>query len=182
MVSGSDIVIIADTQMAPAQSRFSDADKLYSNAMQLLEKGDYPAAAVLFDEITSRYENYGKAWCELGNLLQYQLNDSDGAETCYTKAMEVAPGYSPSYLGYADVLFSKEKFAEVNAILNQAMEIEGVRKDLALYKSALLMESQSRYDEAISTYMKAILASFAEEEIIRSEKGINRCNIKKKYL
>jgi len=167
--------------MSPGQSRFSEADKLYSNAMHLLAAGDPAGAASLLEEITNRFENYGKAWCELGNLLQHELNDLEGATVCYRKAMEVSPAYAPSYLGYSEVLFAQEKFAEVNAILNQAMEIQGVRKDLALYKSALLMESQGRYDEAMATYKEAILVSFSESEISRCEKGINRCVVKKKY-
>ena len=149
--------------------------------MHLLASGDVSGAATLLEEITNRFDNYGKAWCELGNILQYQLNDLEGAVACYLKAMEVAPAYPPSYLGYADALFALEKFAEVNAILNQAMEIPGVRKDLALYKSSLLMESQGRYDEAIASYKDAILVSFSETEISKCEKGINRCTIKKKY-
>src|SRR4030095_8493502 len=109
--------------------RFSEADRLYTNAMHLLSTGDPAGAAAILDEITSRFDTYGKAWCELGNLLQYQLSDLDGAAICYRKAMEVSPSYAPAYLGYADLLFTLEKFAEVNAILNQAMEIAGVRKD-----------------------------------------------------
>jgi tetratricopeptide (TPR) repeat protein len=167
--------------MTAGQSRFSEADKLYSNAMQMAASGDPAGAAMLLEEITGRFDNYGKAWCELGNLLFIHLGDLEGAVSCFKKAIEVAPAYASSYLGYADVLFAQEKFAEVNAIVNQAMEIQGVRKDIALYKSALLMESQGRFDEAIASYKEAILVSFSEEEIARCEKGINRCNIKKKY-
>jgi len=167
--------------MTSGQNKFSEADKLYSSAMQLLATGDPSGAATMLEEITNRYESYGKAWCELGNLLQYHLNDLEGAAVCYRKAMEVSPSHASSYLGYADVLFAQGKFAEVNAIVNQAIEIPGVRKDLAMYKSALLMESQGRYDEAISAYKETILVSFSEEEIIKCEKGISRCQIKKKY-
>ena len=70
----------------------------------------------------------------------------------------------------------------MNAILNQANELKGVRKDLVYEKMAMLMESQGRYDEAIATFKKALLASFSDEEILKCEKGINRCNLKKKHL
>ena len=168
--------------MTAGQSRFSEADKLYSNAKHLLAAGDIAGAATLLEEITGRFENYGKAWTELGNLLHHELNDLEGAIICFRKAMEVMPSYSPAYLGYADALFLQEKYAEANAIINQAMEIRGVRKDLGLHKSALLMESQGRYDEALKTYKEAILSSFSEQEILECEKGINRCHIKKKYV
>lgn len=167
--------------MITGQPGFSEADKLYSNAMRLRSAGDIAGAATLLKEVTLRFNQYGKAWCELGNLLQYELNDLEAAETCYIKATEVTPAHPQTYLGYADLLFAQEKFAEANAILNQAMEIQGVRKDLVIYKNALLIESQGRYDEAIAAYKEAILATFDDEEIIRCEKGISRCNIKKKY-
>ena len=167
--------------MATEYTRFSEADKIYSSAMHLLASGDPAGAAALLDDIVARFDHYGKAWCELGNLLLYQLNDSDGAITCFKKCMDVMPSYAPAYLGYADALFQQEKYAESNAVINQAMEVRGVRRDLGLQKSALLMESQGRYDEAIKTYIEAILASFSEEEILKCERAINRCQIKKKY-
>jgi tetratricopeptide (TPR) repeat protein len=167
--------------MALLNNRFTEADRLYSSAVSLLSDGDIAGAASLLLEITQRFENYGKAWSEMGDIIQYHLKDPDAAAEYYRKAIEVTPLYTNSYLGYADVLFSQEKFAEVNAIINQVMEIAGVRKDLALQKSAILMESQGRYDEAIESYKAAILISFSEEEISKCEKGINRCNVKKKY-
>ena len=162
-------------------NRFTEADRLYVNAMQLLSSGDPASAAVILDEITSRFDSYGRAWCELGNVLQYHLGDAEGASACYRKAMEATPGLAPAYLGYADALFFLERFAEANAILNQAMEIPGVRKDLALQKSARLMESQGRYDEAIEACREAILVSFSDVEITRCEQSIARCQVKKKY-
>src|SRR5690348_15584904 len=128
--------------MATEYTRFTEADKIYSSAMHLLASGDPAGAAALLDDIVARFDQYAKAWCELGNVLLYQLSDIDGAVNCYSKCMEVAPAYAPAYLGYADALFQQEKYAEANAIINQAMEIKGVRKDLGLQKSALLMESQ----------------------------------------
>ena len=43
------------------------------------------------------------------------------------------------------------------------------------------MESQGRYEEAVETYRSALLISFSDDEIIKSEKGIARCNTKMKY-
>ncbi|MFM7177420.1 MAG: hypothetical protein ACKO0X_08375, partial [Bacteroidota bacterium] len=60
-------------------------------------------------------------------------------------------------------------------------EVKGIRKDLVFERFALLMESQGRYEEAIEHFRKALLESFSDEDIARCEKGIGRCNIKKKY-
>jgi|GEM_PF-1633621 len=168
--------------MATSLNRFSEADKLFSEAMALLNRGEISGAANLFSEITERFPDHGKAWFELGNIHRIQLEDFESAGECYLKCMNALPAYAPAYLAYADVLFVLEKYAESNAIINQAMEIKGVRKDIALFKSALLMESQERFDEAITTYRKALLKSFSEDEILKCEKGINRCNLKKKHL
>lgn len=168
--------------MSTNQHRFSEADQLFARAMGLLHGGEIIPAADLFSTITDKFPEYGKAWCELGALLNEQLSDKEGAADCFKKCIEVNPAYSPAYLGYADILFETGKFAEANAILNQAMELTGVRKDLVLLKTALLMESQSRYDEAVATYKKAILTSFSESAIQKGEKGIGRCEVKKKYL
>ena len=167
--------------MATLSNKFSEADKLFSDAVGMISRGEFAQAASILTDILNRFENYGKAWCEMGNILQYQLEDYDAAAESYKKCMQVTPTYAPAFLGYADVLFAKEKFAEANAIINQALEIQGVKKDVALYKSALLMESQGRYDEAIETYRNALLISFSDEEISKCEKGIGRGNIKKKH-
>jgi tetratricopeptide (TPR) repeat protein len=167
--------------MAWNNSRFSEADMLYSSAVDFLSRGEIAKAAAILTEITDRFETHARAWCEMANILQFQIEDYAGAIELYQKAMQLNPSYAPAYLGYADVLFTQEKFAEANAIINQALEIEGVRKDIAMYKSGLIMESQGRYDEAIETYRNALLISFSDEEIAKCEKGINRCNVKIKY-
>lgn len=148
----------------------------------MLDAGEIAAAAKILVQITERFEDYGKAWSALGKIMFKYLEDPDGAEACFKKAIEVSPVYSPAYLAYADALFMLEKFAEMNAILNQAGTIQGVSKDLVLKKSAMLMESQGRYDEAISNYKKAVLASFSDEEILNCEQGINRCIAKQRYV
>lgn len=162
-------------------NKFTEADKLFIEAKSLLEKGEVSGAAKMLVQITDRFDDYGKAWSALGNILMNYLEDASGAEECFKKAIEVSPVYFPAYLAYADALFKLEKFAEMNAILNQADTIQGVRKDLVLKKSAMLMESQGRYDEAIGNYKKAIIASFSEEEIQMCEAGINRCITKQRY-
>jgi tetratricopeptide (TPR) repeat protein len=115
--------------MLDLQNKFSEADKLFSSAVSLLNNGEFAAAATILVKITKEFESYGKAWYELGKIMMTQLEDVSGASDCFKKAIEVSPDYSPAYIGYAEVLFHTEKFAEMNAILNQAIELSGVRKD-----------------------------------------------------
>lgn len=162
-------------------SRFSEVDRLYGNAVKLISEGNIPAAADLLASITEKFPDHAKAWTRLGDIFKNELEDLVSAEECYKKAMESEPSYAPAFLSYADVLFSKQHYAEVNAIINKAMEMPGVAKDVALYKSGMLKESQARFDDAIETYRNAILSSFSEDEIIKCEKAIRRCEMKKKY-
>jgi len=79
------------------------------------------------------------------------------------------------------VLFASAEYAELNAVLNQLIDIKTIRRDLALQKTGLLLESQQRFDEAIATYRDALLNCYSIEGINEIENAIQRCNIKKKY-
>ncbi len=161
--------------------KFTEADQLYFNALKLTEQGELARAAGLLSQITTRFENYGRAWYELGNILFRYLDDFEEAGECYRKCIELLPVFSPAYLALADVLLVTGEYAEMNAILNQADALRGVRKDMVRYKIAILMESQGRYDEAGDMFKKSLLASFSNEDIRKCEEGISRCAIKKKY-
>lgn len=167
--------------MFPINDRAGDSDRQFQNAVDMLRNGDLSGAATLLTRITHAAPKHSKAWMELGRILMNHLDDPEYAADCFKKAIDSAPTMANAYLAYADALFRLERYAEMNAVLNQAREVKGVRRDLVFEKFALLMESQGRYDEAIDHYRKALLESFSDEDIARCEKGISRCNIKKKY-
>lgn len=167
--------------MIPVSQRFSAADKLFESARQQLASGDVEAAVRTLEEVTTRFPSFAEAWYELGNILLHHLRDAENAIDYFKKSIETNPKIAEAYLGYAEALFILERFAEVNAILNQAMEVKGVKKDQAHFRLALLFESQGRFDEAIDKYREAILTSFSQENINRCEEGINRSVLKKKY-
>ena len=167
--------------MFPINDRAGDADRQYQQAVELLRSGDLSGASTLLTRITHANPKHAKAWMELGKILLTHLDDAEYAADCFKKAVDAAPTMSHAYLAYADALFRLERFAEMNAVLNQAREVKGIRRDLVFERFALLMESQGRYDEAIEHFRKALLESFSDEDIVRCEKGIGRCNIKKRY-
>lgn len=168
--------------MYSPENKFTEADKLLSNARVLIQQNETAKAFTLLIQITRQHPQFGKAWFELGKIMIHELEDFEGAVECFKIAVDSSPDYTPAYLAYADVLFSTGQYAEMNAIINQVMDLKGVRTDLALQKSAMLLESQQRYDEAIEVYIKALMNSFDDDEITKIEKGINRCKIKKNYL
>jgi tetratricopeptide (TPR) repeat protein len=161
--------------------KLNERDRLYSDAMRRSENGDHAAAVEALSMVTVRFPDHAKAWASLGDLLQYRFGDLDKAESCYVTAIEKDPVLVTAYTSYADVLMSRQRFAEANAMVNKALGLNGPGLDQALYKSGLFRESQSRFDEAVEAYRKAILASFSDETIMACEKGIHRCEVKKKY-
>lgn len=161
--------------------KLNDRDRVFAEAMQKADRGDYAAAVDALSSLTVKYPDHARAWAALGDLMQYRFSDLDSAETCYKKAIESDASLPTAYSSYADLLMSKQRFAEANAMVNKALGLSGTGLDQALYKSGLFRESQSRFDEAIEAYRKAILSTFSDETIAACEKGIHRCEVKKKY-
>jgi tetratricopeptide (TPR) repeat protein len=161
--------------------KLSEKDRLYAEAMRKSETADFASAVEALSAVTTRFPDHAKAWASLGDLMQYRFGDLDTAESCYQTAIEKDPALTSAYTSYADVLMSRQRFAEANAMVNKALGLSGTGLDQALYKSGLFRESQSRFDEAVEAYRKAILVSFSDDTIMACEKGINRCEVKKKY-
>lgn len=167
--------------MIPVSQRFKESDQLLARADALLLEGDPKGAAVVLEELVGKFPAEGSAWCRLGSIVMNHLNDAGGAVEFFRKCLEVSPAYGPAFLAYADALFALEKYAEVNAVLNQALAVKGVQKDGAYFRIGMLMESQGRYDEAVNAYKQSILVSFSNAEMLKCEQGMERCRIKRKY-
>jgi tetratricopeptide (TPR) repeat protein len=167
--------------MIPVSQRFKESDKMLDRADALLKQGEHQAAAQVLEEITTRFPEVAEAWCKLGELVLGRLRDPEGSLEFFRKAIECDASFAAAYLAYAEALFRLERYAEVNALLNQVLAMKGVPKDQAIFKSGILLESQGRYHEAVEAYQKSILSSYSNDAILESEKGIERCHIKKKY-
>ncbi|HEX5003608.1 MAG TPA: tetratricopeptide repeat protein [Bacteroidia bacterium] len=161
--------------------KIQERDRLFAEARKKREAGDYAAAAEAFSQVTERYPDHAPAWVALGELLQIQFSDAVTAENCFKKAIETDPGIASAYIAYTSLLIDKQRFAEANAMINKALGVAGRDLDQALYQSALFRESQGRLEEAAETYKKAIMASFSDETITACEKGIHRCEVKRRY-
>lgn len=160
----------------------SEAEKLFFRAASKLEEGNISEAADLFSELISGYSDFGKAYNYLGLIYFHHFKDLHAAETNFKTAIALSPEFSESYVNYASLLLAQERFAEMNANLNKASEIAGVRKDKVFEQFALMHELQEKYDDAVNFYKKAILATLSDNDLILYEKAINRCNVKKKYM
>jgi cytochrome c-type biogenesis protein CcmH/NrfG len=161
--------------------KFSSSDHLFIESGKLLQRGEAAAAVSVLSELLRENDKYGKGWYRLGSIMSEYLEDWNAAAECYRKCIEAEPAFAPAYVACAEALFHLGQYAEMNALINQALEFKDVKRDEALCLMAMLMESQQRFDEAITTWKQAILSAFSDDVISRCEKGILRCRTKKQY-
>lgn len=160
----------------------AEAEKLFYLATNKLQAGDVPAAVDLLSDLTSRFADFGKAYNYLGEIYFLNFKDSATAELHFKKAISTSPEYTATYISYSKLLLVQERFAEMNANLNKASEIAGVKKNELNEQFGFMNELQGKYDDAIVFFKKAITYTFSEVELADYEKSINRCNLKKKYI
>lgn len=157
-----------------AEILFIEAKKQY------LEK-NIPEAVRLFSDLTVRFPEFGKACFYLGNIYLHFFEDEKSAEEYFKKAISLSPDYLATYFDYAELLLKQERFAEMNANLNKASTLQNKSKDKMNFLFGMLQEAQGNYDEAILNYRKAIASTFSDDDLLRFEKAILRCDKKKGF-
>ena len=162
--------------------RLTAAEKLFYEAITAFNEGKIIPAAELFLELTEQSPDFGKAHAYLGLLYFHYFKDPVVAEEHFKNAISSSPEFTESYIFYAALLLSQERFAEMNAHLNKVSEIPGVKKNDMYEQFGRMNELMGKLDEAIDFYKKAIKCTFSDEDIVSYEKAIVRCNIKKKYI
>ncbi len=159
-----------------------EAEKIFYQSLRLIHDGKIPEALDLLSETMDKHADFSRAWSAMGDLLSIHFNDLEKAESFYKKSIELAPEKHEAYIGYAALLIRMSRFAEANAQLNKASNISGVFKDKLFEQFGILNEAQSRLEDAVANYKKAIVHSFSNDLIASCESAINRCNLKKKYI
>lgn len=159
----------------------AEAEKILYRAGLALEQGQVDAAVDILDELIGIYPDFGKAFSALGSIYFSKFNDLINAEINLKKAIEFAPEYAASYILYAELLIAQEKFTDAIAKLNKASTLAGVKRDRINYLFGMINELQSKHDEAIAYYKKAIAVTLSDDDFVKFEKAIARCITKKKY-
>jgi len=159
----------------------TEPDKLFYQAERLLQEGDIQPAGDILMQTVSRFPEYGRAHSLLATIYHRHLHDIPNAEVFYKKAIALSPEFTPSYIGLAEIFLLHERYPELIANLNKAIEIPGIQKDKVYEQFGRMNELQVKLEEAISNYKKAIFYSFRDEDIISYENAIRRCVKKKNY-
>ena len=161
-----------------ARNVFVEADKLFFAADQKVGEGKIAEATDLLLGIIEKYPEYGRAYNHLGYLYETRFKDINVAESYYREALKLCPEYPATYLNYAVILSSQERFAELTAMLNKALEVPGISKDKVYNEYAIMYELSGKYEDSIQSYRKAFHYALNEKDLEMYEKSILRCRHK----
>ena len=156
-----------------------DADELFLKADQMIGADDIVGARSVLYRIISEYPDYGRAHNHLGWLNEHKLRYLDKAEEHYKAALRFSPDYPAAWINYAYFLNIQDRYAELTDHQSKAMNIKGVSKVFIYNEFGSVYEMQSKYEEAIEHYKKAIKYSQNDENIKSYENSISRVEKKK---
>lgn len=157
-----------------------EAEKLFFEARIKIDEGEAGVAASILQDLVTRYPDFGKAYALLGIIYFISFEDPSQAEAYFKQAITLSPNYSSTYLHYAELLFSQERYAEQVAMLNKGMETTGMDKDKTYHLLGLMNERQKQFEDAIENFNKALFYSVDEDDILKYQKAVERCLMKKR--
>ncbi|WP_372366705.1 hypothetical protein [Candidatus Uabimicrobium sp. HlEnr_7] len=156
-----------------------EADQMFFEADQKIKDGHFTDALKLLYEITDRFPEYGRAYNHLGYLFETKYQNYNKAEFYYRTAIDYAPEYPATYLNYAVLLSTCQKFAELEELLNKALEVPGINREKIYCEMGIMKELQKKYDEAIKCFKQVIVYCLSSKSIDLYQKNIERCLTKK---
>ncbi len=160
----------------------AEAEKILFAAKQLLAEGKLPEALDTIDELIKVFPDFSKAFVMKAEIFFEKLNNSVTAEESFKSAMALADVPAEGLLNYARLLLNQERYAEALSILNRAMEISEVRKDMSYLLYGNLYEMQSKINDAAGYYKKCLTSTLSNTLLEEAEAALKRCDIKKKYI
>jgi len=181
MHNGHWLIVLPVSDKDNGMTKLSEIEQEYIRAVESEKHGEYMRAVDLYSGMTERFPGDSRGWTGLANIYFSKIGDLGRSEEFFTKAIDTGNAGPETYFLYSELLMKQGRFPEMNAVVNQAMQITGVNKSTGFYKTGLLKESQGNYEDAIDFYRKSILDSFSAQEIGDAEQSIDRCRVKMKY-
>jgi tetratricopeptide (TPR) repeat protein len=157
-----------------------EAEKLIYSAGKLVREDQAGEAASLLHECLLRFPDAGKAYALLGHIYDRFFREPYKAEEYFKKAMILAPDFTETYLYYSEALLAQERYTEMTAMLNKALETTAAAKDHVYFLFGQMNEKQSKFEEAIEDYQKGIIYCMNSDELIRYQSAIQRCLTKQR--
>jgi Tfp pilus assembly protein PilF len=157
-----------------------EAEKLIFSAGVLIRDNQPGEAASMLQDCLLRFPDAGKAHALMGHIYDRFFNEPFTAEDYFKKAMMLASDYTFTYLYYADALLAQERYTEMTAMLNKALETTAAAKNQIFNLFGMMYEKQSKYEEAVEDYQRAIVFCLNDDLISEYQKSISRCVAKQK--
>ena len=134
--------------------------------LQALEELNYrePANALhLFNEIIQADPEYARAYYELGRFYHYQFKNYKTAGYYYKRCIELEAEFPDVYEHYLSLLLTLDMHKTMRQVADKALNVPGVCKACIYEKLGLFAEQHQLFEEAISQYKKAFVASCDSE-------------------
>ena len=153
------------------EDMFMEADRLISDQR-------IGEAFTKLTSIIQEMPDFGKAYNHIGWIYETKYKDFPNAEKYYKQAIEYAPDYCAGYYNYAVVLSSLQKWDELTALLNKAVQVPGINRGTIYNEFGIMYEAQGKYNEAIEAYKNYIRSSFDNKQVDTAIDSIERCKKK----
>jgi Tfp pilus assembly protein PilF len=157
-----------------------EAERLIFSAGILVKDNRPGDAASLLQDCLLRFPDAGKAHALMGHIYDHFFHEPFTAEDHFKKAMLLAPDYTFTYLYYAEALLAQERYTEMTAMLNKSLETTAAAKNEIFNLFGLMNEKQSKYEEAVEDFQRAIIYCLDNDLIAVYQQSINRCIAKQK--
>jgi Tfp pilus assembly protein PilF len=152
-----------------------EAEKLIFSAGVLVKNNQPGEAASLLQDCLLRFPDAGKAHALMGHIYDRFFNEPFTAEDYFKKAMILAPDYTYTYLYYAEALLDQERYTEMTAMLNKSLETTAAAKNEIFNLFGLMNEKQSKFEEAVENYQRAIVFCLNTALVEEYQGSIARC-------
>jgi tetratricopeptide (TPR) repeat protein len=156
-------------------------DDKFFEADNLIKESKIGEATALLNEIITEMPEYGRAHNHLGWIFETKLNDYTKAENHYKAALQFTPEYPAVYYNYSILLSTLNRFDELTALLEKAINVPGINKATITNEYGIMYEAQGKYKEAIESYTQYIRYSYDNKNVETGKASIERCKTKMNY-
>jgi len=153
-------------------------EELFYQADLDIKDGLFEKAVHKLESIISENPRFGKAYNHLGWLYETKFKNFNLAERYYKLALENAPNYTAAYTNYAILLSTLQKFDELKAHLELALEVPGIGKATIYNEYGIMYEQLGEFENAIDYYKKCAKLTLNKDTMNRALESVERCKVK----
>lgn len=151
-------------------------DEKYLQAVDEYHYGEMPKSLQMLNEIIAADPQYARAYCQLGMIYFYELNDYQQAGYCFKTCNELDVKYPDVYSHYMKLLSFLNMEKMLNIVKERALQAPGV--DYACMwelmgkfaeRNKNLLEARTCYEEAYAVVTNTKKMGDIEESLKRVE-------------